>query len=211
MNAWNLYVIVDAASAGKRNPAELAHAALDGGADVIQFRSKLVSEKEFFQQAEKILQVCRKFDRPFVVNDRIAVALALGAEGIHLGQDDLPLEQARRLIGSKAFIGVSTHSLTQAQKAEEQGADYIGVGPVFSTPTKPSYEPVGLDLVRQVHQSVMIPKVAIGGIDLSNASRVVEEGARCIAVVRAVCAAADPSFAAKELKNLLRIPHSKRV
>ena len=122
----------------------------------------------------------------------------------HLGQDDLPIAEARRIWrGRRLILGKSTHSLAQARRAEREGADYIGVGPVFRTPTKPGYAPVGLKLVRQVSRSVRIPFVAIGGIDASNVARVLRAGAKRVAVVRAVFGARDTFAASKELKKVL--------
>jgi thiamine-phosphate pyrophosphorylase len=138
-----------------------------------------------------------------VVNDRIAIALLCGADAVHLGQEDLPLRRARSWVGRKLLIGRSTHSLAQARQAQREGADYVGVGPVFSTPTKPDYRPAGLSLLGQVQRALRIPWVAIGGIDLKTLPAVLSAGASRVAVVRAVCQAADPQRAARAFQAAL--------
>jgi thiamine-phosphate pyrophosphorylase len=192
---------------GAEGYAAQVRAACEGGADVLQFRDKLLSIRERYGIALELAEICYEHKTLFIVNDMIDLAVAVGADGVHLGQDDLPTEAARELarrFGAKDFlIGRSTHSLEQAQFAEREHADYIAVGPVFATPTKPSYKPVGLDLVRSVNEQVKTPQVAIGGIDASNVQQVLDAGTRRIAVVRAVCGAADVRAAAHELKERL--------
>lgn len=169
-----------------------------GGADVIQLREKNMSNKDLLRLAKDLKAVCEPHGALFIVNDRVDIALAADADGVHLGQDDLPLLEARKIVRSYLrgmerdkedfVIGCSTHSLEQALKAQKDGADYVGCGPVFATPTKPSYGAVGLELVRQYKQNVSIPFVAIGGIDENNIDKVLEAGAACAAVVRAAFA-----------------------
>ena len=159
----------------------MVRAACEGGADIIQFRDKLITGRERYTVAAKLLKICRAANVLFIVNDAIEVALAVEADGVHLGQDDLPVTEAKKLMhpmGIKNFlVGCSTHSLEQALEAERQGADYIGIGPVFATPTKPTYNPVGLELVRSVTKRVKVPHVAIGGIDATNVAQVLAAGA----------------------------------
>ncbi len=163
-----------------------------GGADIIQLRDKNLSGKDLLAISKSLKAICAKFNALFIVNDRLDVALAAGADGVHLGQDDLPLPESREIVrryfgGNQIFflIGCSTHSLDQALKAQSEGADYLGCGPVFSTPTKPAYGAVGLELVREYQMKIETPFVAIGGIDATNIDRVIRAGARCVAVVRA--------------------------
>jgi thiamine-phosphate pyrophosphorylase len=203
--AASLYVITTAASGC---PYErMAEEACAGGADVLQFRDKKLSHKERYEVAARLRAICSHYSVLFIVNDDLEVALAAGADGVHLGQDDLPIAAARAIthqMGVANFlIGRSTHSLEQGLAAERDGADYIGIGPVFSTPTKPTYEPVGLELVRQVTARVKTPHVAIGGIDASNVEAVLAAGAQRVAVVRAVCGAGDIRQAAERMKSLL--------
>lgn len=197
---WKLYVITDPASgAGGRPLAWVVEQAILGGAGVIQLRDKSATDEELVRQAETLLRITRKYRVPLILNDRIQAAKRSGADGVHLGQEDPGLEEARSVLGEEMIIGRSTHSREQALLAQEQGFDYIGVGPVFRTPTKPGYEPVGLDLVRFAAKNIRVPFVAIGGIDESNAKQVREAGAKTIAVVRAVMGSQDPKEMAKKL------------
>ena len=201
---WRLYVIVDRAAAGSRDLAELAAAAIRGGADVIQLRDKTASDEALLREAKRLLRVTRAAGVPLIVNDRPEVAQAVGADGVHLGQDDLGLAAARALLGPNTILGKSTHSLEQAMAAEAEGADYIGCGPIFATPTKPGYGNVGLALIGRVIERVSVPVVCIGGIDERTLPRVLAAGAERAAVVRAVCGAPDPESAARALKERLR-------
>ena len=200
---WKLYVITDAEAAGKRPLLEVVRQALEGGADVVQLRDKILSDSEMTALARLILQLTRPRNIPLIINDRVLVSKASGADGVHLGQLDASLEEARAHLGPDALVGRSTHSPTQALEAQAQGFDYIGIGPVFRTPTKPSYEPVGLELVRFAKENIHIPFVAIGGIDQTNAHRVVEAGASAVAVVRAVMGSPDPRLSAIKIKEAL--------
>ncbi len=198
-----LYVIVDRSVLKGKDPVEVAAAAVRGGADVIQWRDKESPDLPFLETARRLRNLLADQPALFIVNDRVAVALAVKADGLHVGHEDLPVPEARALVGRSMLIGRSTHSLQEALEAEKAGADYIGVGPVFSTPTKPGYKAVGLDLVRQVKPKIGIPWVAIGGIDLENIGLVSSAGAARVAVVRAVAAASDPEAAARSLKGKL--------
>jgi thiamine-phosphate pyrophosphorylase len=200
---FRLYAVTDL-----RDPdpdfLDRAEKALKGGVDILQLRSKSLSDAALFRVGVKLRELTRQYRKLFIVNDRVDLTLAMDADGVHLGQDDLPVATARKLIGDPAkIIGRSTHSLVQALRAEEEEADYIGVGPVFSTPTKPHYQPVGLELVREAARTVRLPWVAIGGIDAGNIGQVLEAGAARVAVVRAVFASDDPYQAAQTLKGTL--------
>jgi len=200
-----LYVITDSRAAEGRDLVRMVKAAIDGGAEVVQLRDKNLPAKELIKVGLELQDLCRRKDVIFIINDRPDVALAVNSDGVHLGQDDLPIAVARRIMAPEKIIGVSTHTIKQALEAEEQGADYIGVGPVFATPTKSEYKPVGLELVSQVKEKLSIPFVAIGGIDEKNIDEVIAAGAECAAVVRAVMAARDPAEAAKKLKKKLSV------
>lgn len=201
---WQLYVILDRASAGERPLEELAAAAIRGGADVLQLRDKAADPAAVAQTAERVLAVTRPAGIPLIINDYPEIASRVGAQGAHLGQEDGPLADGRARAGPGCLLGRSTHSLAQALAAVEDGADYLACGPVYATPTKPAYGSVGLELIRQVMRRIARPVVCIGGIDRGNAAEVVRAGARCLAVVRAVCAAPDPEAAARELKQIIR-------
>jgi thiamine-phosphate pyrophosphorylase len=190
-----LYLVIDAVAAGVIEPA------LRGGVDLVQLRDKDASDAELVAAAERIRDLCHARGVPFVVNDRPDLALAVGADGVHLGQDDAPVEQVRAQVGDRLAIGLSTHSPAQIAAAEASSADYYAVGPVWETPTKPGRPAVGLELVRHAGATASKPWFAIGGIDPSNVDRVVDAGARRVVVVRAIRDAADPEGAARALRS----------
>ncbi|MCX6581789.1 MAG: thiamine phosphate synthase [Candidatus Aminicenantes bacterium] len=165
---------------------ELAKKACGAGARVLQYREKRANRGEMLKIACEIRKITAASNTLFIVNDFIDIALLAGADGVHLGQDDIPIAEARKITPPGFIIGVSTHSLTQALEAEKQGADYIGCGPVFATPTKENYPPIGPDTVKQVIESVHIPVVTIGGLDLDNIPLLRKVGARNFAMVRAL-------------------------
>lgn len=179
-------------------------AAYRGGADIVQLRAKHLSDGALCRMGLKWRKIADRHHKLFFVNDRPDLALLMGADGVHLGQEDLPIKEARKIYSpGNIFIGKSTHSLAQALQAQKEGADYIGVGPIFETPTKPGYQPVGLDLIRKVKKRVRIPFVCIGGIDSTNAREVAEAGGSRIAVVRAIFGTPDVYRAAKVLREEL--------
>ena len=201
--AWRLYVIVDPTAARGRRLDDLAATAIRGGADAIQLRDKTATTRQVLAEAARLLAVTRPAKVPLLINDRADVAAAVGADGVHLGQDDLPVRQARRLLGASAIIGLSTHSLAQAQAALEEPVDYLGLGPIFPTPTKPGHGSIGVELICPVRRAARCPVVCIGGVDAETVDRIIEAGGACVAVVRAVCAAADPETAARALASRL--------
>jgi thiamine-phosphate pyrophosphorylase len=197
--AARLYVVTTAAHAPAR-VADVVRAACAGGAGVVQLRRKGDAGLETLRLAERCRRITGDAGVLLVVNDRLDVAMACDADGVHLGQDDLPLDAARRLWPGR-LAGRSTHSLDQARAAEREGADYIGVGPVYATPTKPGRAAVGLELVAQVATVVRIPWFAIGGVDSTTVAAVVGAGAQRVAVVRAVGDAADVEAATRALHS----------
>lgn len=179
-----LYPLTDRGLSGLSHAEQVSHLSA-GGATLIQLREKILSPLQFYQEAAEALRVARERGVKVIINDRVDVALALQADGVHLGQDDLPPEAARELLGPEAIIGVSTHTLEQALISTEMPIDYIAIGPIFSTPTKQSCElAVGLDGLGQIRQAVgKIPLVAIGGITSQNSEAVLAAGADAIAVI----------------------------
>lgn len=174
-----------------------------GGADIIQLRSKVLSDGELYRIGFKIKAITHDAGSLFVVNDRIDLALLLDADGVHLGQDDIPLSRARTLAaraGKDLIWGISTHSVEQAKVALQESPDYLGVGPVFQTPTKPDYRPVGLGLVKAVSSFSQIPFFCIGGINLDNIDSLVQAGGSRVAVVRALIDSEDPYESARKFK-----------
>ena len=182
-----VYPITDVKISGLSH-AEQVSRLIEGGATLIQLREKHLSPREFFRDAQKALIVARSNRVQIIINDRVDIALALGADGVHLGQSDLTPEAARRLLGDSAVIGFSVHSVEQAEAAMELPVDYLGIGPVFSTSTKENPDPViGVDGLRRTRKVASeIPLVAIGGITLDNASKVLDAGADAVAVVSAL-------------------------
>lgn len=184
--------------------ARIVEAALEGGASVIQLRKKTMPKGEQYAIALTLRRLTQLHDALLIVNDHADIAIAVDADGVHLGQDDLPPAVVRELPGFRGrLIGRSTHSLAQARAAMDEDADYIAVGPVYPTPTKAGRPAVGTGLVKEVAAIADRPFVAVGGIDHDNAPRVVEAGARAIAVVRAVYDAPDPAEAARRLHELI--------
>jgi thiamine-phosphate pyrophosphorylase len=200
---FKLYAVTDITEYDLR-VTEAIEAVYRGGADIVQLRSKCLKDSELFELGRRIRQIAYRLRKLFFVNDRPDVAIAVSADGIHIGQDDLPVSAIRKMIakcGRKMFVGKSTHSLSQARKTAAERVDYIGVGPIFKTPTKKSYVPVGLELIRQVKQEIRKPFVVIGGIDESNIDQVMQAGAGRVAVVRALFSMEDPQNAAKRLRK----------
>lgn len=176
---------------------------IKSGVDIVQLREKNTTSKRFIYLAQRIRELTSHFGAAFIVNDRVDIAKISNADGVHLGQDDIPVSYAREILGDNAIIGVSTHCPEHAKKAITDGADYIGVGPVFKTPTKPSKDPVGLEYVKWAADNVNIPFFAIGSIDTANIKEVVEAGAKRVAVIRAIMYADDIESNCKILKSAL--------
>ena len=183
---------------------ELAELAIAGGADTIQLRQKTGETIEMIRIAEQIQALCKRAGVSFIVNDRVDVAIASHADGVHLGQGDFPIPLARKLLGEGAIIGGSAGNAEEAQKCFLEGADYIGFGPVYPTSSKEDAGPAsGLDLLRQVVEKIPLPIIAIGGINKDNTLLVRETGAYGIAVISAVCCEKDPEEATRCLRRLL--------
>lgn len=201
---YSLYVITSADVAG-RSHEEVAAAALAGGATVLQLRDKRMSAAALYRVACRLRELTRRAGIPLIINDRVDVALAADADGVHLGPDDLPLEAARRVLGPRRIIGASVGTVAEAIRAEREGATYLGVGPVFATATKADAGPaVGVERVAAVVRAVGIPVVGIGGITPENAAEVLRAGAAGVAVISAVAAAPDPTAAARALLEAVR-------
>jgi thiamine-phosphate pyrophosphorylase len=198
-----LYGILDLGYVGMGEARRVAEALLAGGIDLLQLRAKNVPLAEIEKLAVELHSVTAERGVPLIINDHPQIARKVGAEGVHLGQDDLPVAEARRIVGPKCVVGKSTHSLDQATHAFDEGADYIGFGPIFPTPTKPEYPPIGLEDIARVHASVRIPIFCIGGIKLDNLGTVIEAGARRVVIVSGLLNASDPAEYARSAKKLL--------
>ncbi|MEF3273818.1 MAG: thiamine phosphate synthase [Chloroflexus sp.] len=201
---WDLYVITDAGLARGRSHQTVLEAAIAGGATVVQYREKAASTRQMVTEARELRELAQRAGVPLIVNDRIDVALAVDADGVHIGQDDMPVRLARQLIGPDKILGVSVSTLDEARQAVADGADYLGVGPIFATPTKPdAAPPIGMDGLRQICQHISIPIVAIGGINATNAAEAIAAGADGVAVVSAIVAATDVTEAARQLRAIV--------
>ncbi len=200
-SSFHLYVITDHNLSRGRSNEEVVEAAITGGADIIQLRDKGRTAKQLLQEALKLRNITRRRGVLFIVNDRVDLVLAVDADGVHLGQDDLPLKYARKLLGDDKIIGVSAQNVEQAVQAEKDSADYVAVSAIFSTPTKPDAQSLGLEAITNIKRNVGIPVVAIGGIKEENAAQVRKAGADCIAVISAVVSAVDIEKAARNLRE----------
>jgi len=199
-----LYVVSDRQQTRGRSLVEVVVGAAQGGASMVQLREKDLSARDLLALGHQLQTALTPYDVPLLVNDRVDVALALDAAGIHLAGHSLPTAHARRLLGSHKLIGVSTHSVSQARAAMDEGADFIVFGPVFETPSKVAYgPPQGLRQLADVVRQVTLPVLAIGGITVDNLACVMQEGAHGVAMIRAVLAAPDPCAAARALRLLL--------
>lgn len=201
---YSLYLVTDSALAMGRALPEVVQAAVDGGVTCVQVREKDLSSRAYIEQLLAVRALLRERGIPLFVNDRVDVALAVEADGIHLGQTDLPLAMAKSIAAGRLLIGVSCESAHDAADAERGGADYVSVSPVFATPTKTDTAPaLGLDGVRAVRRAVRVPVVAIGGINATNAADVIRAGADGICVVSAIVSAPDPRSAAARLLEIV--------
>ncbi|MCS7282230.1 MAG: thiamine phosphate synthase [Anaerolineae bacterium] len=201
---WSLYVITDSKLSRGRSHLEVIRAAIAGGATVVQYREKEGTTRRMIEEARALRELTRQAGVLFIVNDRVDIALAVDADGVHVGQDDMPASLARKLMGPGKIVGVSVDNLEQALQAERDGADYVGAGPIFATPTKPdAAPPIGLEGLAEICRGVSIPVIAIGGINAENAGTVIAAGAAGIAVVSAVVAAPDVEAAARRLREIV--------
>ncbi len=202
---WRLYLVTDEKVSLGRTHLEVAEAAIRGGADVIQLRDKTSSSGALYQAALALRKLTREAKVPLIVNDRLDIALAVDADGVHVGQDDLPASVARRLLGPGRILGVSTETPAEALQAQKDGADYIGVGPIFEARgTKADAgDPKGPGMIAPIRRECRLPIVAIGGIKAENARSVREAGADAVAVISAIAGADDIEEAARMMKRLL--------
>jgi thiamine-phosphate pyrophosphorylase len=196
--AARLYLVCDA-----RELAEVLPAAIAGGVEVVQLREKNLPDDELLVLANAARGLCERLGALFIVNDRPIVAREIGADGVHVGQEDMPTTEVRELVGPGMLIGLSTHAPGEIDAVDAGLVDYIGVGPIHETPTKPGRPAVGLELIRHAAEHAPVPFFAIGGIDADNAPDAIDAGARRLCVLRAIAAAEDPARAARALRDLL--------
>jgi thiamine-phosphate pyrophosphorylase len=197
---YSLYLVTDRSLSRGRSSVDVVSAAIKGGVSCVQLREKECSTREFIAEALALKTVLKRHGIPLLINDRVDVALAVGADGVHLGQSDMRIADARRILEPHMIVGISAESVADAIEAENEGADYIGISPVFATGTKTdTVPPLGLERVRLIRAEVDIPLVGIGGINVGNGATVILHGADGIAVVSAIVAADNPELAAREL------------
>jgi len=202
LQSARLYLVTPA-EPSRHDVAELVRDAAAGGVDVVQLRDKVLPDDELVSVAHAVRALCVRLGVLFIVNDRPGVAVESGADGVHVGQDDLPPQEVREIVGDEVLVGLSTHAPEEIDALDPALVDYIGVGPVHATPTKPGRAAVGAALVRYAAEHARVPFFAIGGIDAANAREVLDAGARRLCVLRAVTDAADPRAAARALSQLI--------
>lgn len=200
-----LHVLTDTVLQKNFSHSELTSLAVSGGVDTVQFRQKKGTTRDMIRTAQKMKSICEKSGVTFIVNDRIDVAIASGADGVHLGQDDFPVSLARELLGDDRIIGGSAATIEEAQICFSEGVDYIGFGPVYATSSKNDAGPVsGLKILKQVVREIPLPVIVIGGIDADNAADVMKAGAYGVAVISAVCCQENPEEATIELSEAVK-------
>jgi thiamine-phosphate pyrophosphorylase len=208
---YSLYLILDPELVGGRLLMEVAEEAIAGGVTAVQLRDKRGSARQFLELARRLKELTSRFHLPLIVNDRLDIALAARAEGIHLGQEDLPAAEARAIAGSGMILGVSVSCPEEAREAERSGASYVGLGSIFPTASKTDAgRPLGTDAIAAVCRAVQIPVVAIGGIGVENVAEVIARGAAGVAVISAILQAADPRRAAQELRRSIEASRAQR-
>jgi thiamine-phosphate pyrophosphorylase len=203
LHECQLYGILDLGYVEDSNAVRVAEAMIRGGVDLIQLRGKKQSIDELVDLAEELHELTSRSSTPLIVNDHAEIALRVPVEGVHVGQEDDSIEVARRRAGRAVVVGKSTHTLDQARSAQREGADYIGFGPIFATPTKPNYAPIGLSDIERVHQQMSLPIFCIGGIKIDNLEQVISAGVRRVAIVSGLLKAPDIVVYAREAKRLL--------
>lgn len=200
-----LHVLTDTELQSRFSHVELAKLAIKGGADILQFRQKIGTTREMIEICREIKRLCEDSDVTFIVNDRVDVAIASEADGVHLGQEDFPIPLARKLLGETRIIGGSAVTLEEAQECLSEGADYIGFGPVYPTTSKNDAGPVtGIEILKEVVNTISIPIIAIGGVTIENTPEVIRAGAQGIAVISAVCCQENPEQATRDLSQALQ-------
>lgn len=197
-----LYLVLDKDFCYRGNISGLFRQVNKVGVDLVQLREHASSDRDFLKHAKIIKRICSR-QTIFIINNRLDIAQLINADGLHLGQSDLPIRQARRILGKNKIIGISCHNLIQALKAQVEGADYISIGPVFRTQVKPDLKSINLKLIKMIKKRIKLPLFAIGGINHSNINRVFSSGIQGIALCRAICCAKDVKQATLELRNLI--------
>jgi thiamine-phosphate pyrophosphorylase len=209
---YSLYLVTDRKMVGGRVWIDVVMDAVAGGVTVVQLREKDIDATEFTSLATALRQRLDGYGLPLIINDNYEIAMAIGAAGVHVGQNDIPCKELRTIVGDKRIIGVSVSTIEEAMEAESEGADYLGISPVFDTPTKTDTPTAtGLEGLRKIRAAVRLPLVAIGGINIGNAAAVIAAGASGLAVVSAIMAAPDPQNAARELRKRIGLALNRQA
>ena len=201
---YTLYLVTDRSVMSAKSLEQAVEQAIQGGCTVVQLREKYASSREFFETAQRVKQITDSYHIPLIINDRIDIAMAVDADGVHLGQSDIPAHTARELLGPDKIIGVSAYNKELAVEAQKEGADYLGVGDVFGTSTKAGTHHVELDILREICNAVKIPVVAIGGVNQSNVAKLGGTGVSGAAVISAIIASKNITEAATNMLSLLQ-------
>lgn len=208
MTDWDVYLVTQRSLSNGRDTREIVQSTIDGGVDVVQLREKDRSARKRYELGRDLRGMTREADIPLIVNDRVDIAQAIEADGVHLGDEDLPVAVARELLGEDAIIGRSVSFVEDAREAERAGADYLGVGAIYATGTKDDIDDdeyaIGLDRLESIAEAVDIPVVGIGGVDADNADEVAATGADGVAVITAITGADDPEDATRALREAVR-------
>ena len=199
---YSVYLVTDHRNKTNDEFLKIIEEAIKGGTSIVQLREKTASTKDFYQLALKVKEITSKYDVPLLINDRIDIAIAVDSEGVHIGQDDMPADIARKIIGEDKILGVSASTVEEAKKAQEDGADYIGSGAVFPTATKDDADSVSKEELKEIVDSIDIPVVAIGGITLENAGSLKDTGIAGFSVVSAIMSADEPKEASQKLREI---------
>ena len=203
LNECQLYGILDLSYIDNSDAVSVADAMIEGGVDLIQLRGKERPIEELVDLAATLHELTARSSTPLIVNDHAEIAVRVPVQGVHVGQDDDAVADVRQRVDREILVGKSTHSLDQALAGQREGADYLGFGPIFATPTKPDYQPIGLKEIEGVHRDVVLPIFCIGGIKIDNLKRVITAGARRVAIVSGLLKAVDIAEYARACKNLL--------
>lgn len=202
---YSLYLVTDRDILGKRDLYKAVEESIKGGATVVQLREKFIDDDKFLEIARELQKVTKKYNIPLIINDNVNIAKIIDAEGVHIGQSDETLEEARKILGKDKIIGVSVGSLEEAEKAEKGGADYLGIGAVFFTGSKKDInKPLGLENLKKIAESVKIPTVAIGGIHLDNVKEVMASGVDGVAVISEILGKEDIENASRTLLSFIK-------
>ncbi|WP_037588583.1 thiamine phosphate synthase [Stenoxybacter acetivorans] len=200
---YSVYLVTDRQLLNGKMLPETVEQAILGGVGVVQLREKNSSSAEFYQLAQELHMLTRRYHVPLIINDRADIALAIDADGVHIGQEDLPADKVRALLGSDKILGVSVHCVAQAIKAQQDGADYLGVGAVFATPTKSNANVLSVSEIKRILAAVNLPVVLIGGLNTQNIGQFIDLKIAGIAVVSAIIGHDNPQSAAREIKQIL--------